>query len=189
MTLYVLLAIGLIPQIAVLAVTLPDRVVVGHWTLAWAGFALFVAFGLVTTAVCVVRNSAWTVVAASATGVIVFVDAWFDLMTRQEADDFGPPVVRVLLLKAPLGALCMVATVAVIRRLSTGRNLIGRAGLGWQYGAFVSYGPPVAGDVDAERGAAAADSATGGGRLSSRRSSLPGWCASTSSRPRPRCCR
>ena len=164
MTLYVLLAVALLPQIAILAVTLPNRAVVGHWTLAWAGFTILVAFGLVTTAVCVVRNSPWTVVAASATGVIVFVDAWFDLMTRQGPGDLGPPVVRVLLLKLPLGVLCMVATVAVIRRLSAGRNLIGRAGLGWQDGAFVAVQPPAAGDADAERVAAALD-ATGPGRL------------------------
>jgi hypothetical protein len=165
MLFYVLLAIALVPQIVMLAVTLPDRAVIGHWTLAWAGFAILVAFGLLATAVCVLCNSPWTVVAASATGVIVFVDAWFDLMTRQGADDFGPPVVRVLLLKLPLGVLCMVATVAVIRRLSTGRSLIGRAGLGWRDGAFVAYGPPVAGDQDAERLAEATGAATGPGRL------------------------
>ena len=59
----------------------------------------------------------------------------------------------------------MVATVAVIRRLSAGRNLIGRAGLGWQNGAFVAFRPPAAGDVDAERVAAALGDAGGPGRL------------------------
>ena len=187
---YVLLAVGLIPQIAILAVTLPDRAVVSHWTLAWGGFAIFVALGLLATAVCVVRNSPWTVVAASATGIIVFVDAWFDLMTRQGADDLGPPVVRVLLLKLPLGVLCMVATVAVLRRLSAGRDLIGagRARLvrrrvrllhapRWQ-GTWTPSAWPRPPALPRDRAA-----------WSSRRSSPPGSCASTWSRPCSRCSR
>src|SRR5258708_1907845 len=107
-----------------LAATLPDRAVVGHWTLAWAGFAIIVAAGLVVTAICVVRNSPWTVVAASATGAVVLIDAWFDLMTREAPRDLGAPVVRVLLLKAPLGALCLLASAAMLRRLSAGRNIL-----------------------------------------------------------------
>ncbi len=163
MLLYVVLAVALIPQITVLAMTLPNRAVVGHWTLAWSGFAIFVAAGLIVTAVCVVRNSPWTVVAASATGVIVFVDAWFDLLTRQAPDELGAPVVRVLLLKAPLGVLCLLATGAVLRRLSIGRNVIVRAGLGWHDGQFVSYTAPREDDPVAGRVAAAlADPADAG---------------------------
>ncbi len=153
---YVLLAVALIPQIALLAATLPDRTVVGHWNLAWGGFAVFVAVGLIATAACIVRNSPWTVVAASATGVVVFVDAWFDLMTRQVPTDFGAPAARVLLLKVPLGVLCLVATVAVVRRLSAGRDLMARAGLGWRDTGYVRYRAPAAGDAVAERVAAAA---------------------------------
>ena len=161
--LYALLAVALVPQIAVLALTLPDRTVVGHWTVAWSGFAILVAAGLITTAVCVVRNSPWTVVAASATGVVVFVDAWFDLMTREAPRDVGAPVVRVLVLKVPLGVLCLLAVVAVLRRLATGRRLITRAGLGWQAGAFVCCWPPAPGDEIAKRVADATGGTTAAG--------------------------
>ncbi len=153
---FVVLAAALIPQVVVLAATLPDRTVVGHWNLAWGGFAAFVGAGLIATAVCVVRNSPWTVLAASATGVVLFADAWFDLMTRQVPTDFGAPAARVLLLKVPLGVLCMVATVAVIRRLATGRDLLARAGLGWRDDGFMRYRAPVDGDPVAARVAAAA---------------------------------
>jgi hypothetical protein len=163
MLVYSLLAAMLLPQIVVLAATLPDRAVVGHWTLAWGGFAIIVAAGLVVTAICVVRNSPWTVVAASATGVVVLVDGWFDLLTRQAPAELGAPVVRVLLLKAPLGVLCLLASVAVLRRLSAGRHILTRAGLGWHDGAFVAYRAPATDDAVASRVAAAADTDGGTG--------------------------
>ena len=155
MLLYTLLVAALIPQIVVLAATLPERAVVGHWKLAWGGFSVLVAVGLIATAVCLTRGSPWTVVAASATSAVLFVDAWFDLMTRQGPTEMSASAARVLLLKLPLGALCLFASVAVIRRLYAGRALLARAGLGWRGATLVAMRAPDPADPVAVRVAAA----------------------------------
>jgi hypothetical protein len=92
-------AIGLIPWMVFLAITLPSNYVAHNWPATWVGFdALLVAF-IVTTAVLGFLRRQLLVLTAFTTGVLLICDAWFDVMTASPND------LWVSALTATLGAL------------------------------------------------------------------------------------
>jgi hypothetical protein len=92
--LYGFCAIALIPWIITLANTLPERYRSQHWRGAWVGFDIFVVVWLLATAISVYRRSLWAIMTATATGVLLIVDAWFDVLTARS----GKPALEALLL-------------------------------------------------------------------------------------------
>ncbi|HVC86946.1 MAG TPA: hypothetical protein VNC40_05905, partial [Gaiellaceae bacterium] len=74
------IALALIPWAFWLSRTLPATHTARHWDLAWAGFDAALALGLASTALSAIRHSPWLVAAASATGTLLVVDAWFDVL-------------------------------------------------------------------------------------------------------------
>jgi hypothetical protein len=79
--LYLVLAAGLVPWIAVLAVTLPDRAVSHNYRLAWVGFDVLLTVSIGRTAWLSWRRSPFVVNVASVTAALLVVDAWFDVTT------------------------------------------------------------------------------------------------------------
>ncbi len=79
--------LALIPWTALLLYELPDTQVAHHWNLAWAGFDVAIAAALTATAITVLRRSGWATVAATTTGTLLIVDAWFDIVTSTSAGE------------------------------------------------------------------------------------------------------
>ncbi len=81
--LFGLAALLLVPWVVLLVAALPSAHRAAHWDIAWAGFDVWLALLLLTVAVAAWRRSPWLEGAATATATLLFVDAWFDLLTSR----------------------------------------------------------------------------------------------------------
>src|SRR6266576_5652918 len=79
--LFGLAALLLVPWVVLLVFALPSTQRAAHWDIAWAGFDVALALLLFTVAVAACRRSPWVEGAATAAATLLFVDAWFDVLT------------------------------------------------------------------------------------------------------------
>jgi hypothetical protein len=103
--LFALLSVGLLPWIAYIAISLPARQLSPNYDIAWAGFDLLLFGGLASTAYFALRRSRYLSSAATATGTILIVDAWFDVMTSP-SHELPQALVLCIVVELPLAALC-----------------------------------------------------------------------------------
>jgi hypothetical protein len=103
--LFSLLSLLLIPWIAFIALVLPSRQLSRNYDFAWAGFDGMVFIALASTAYFALRRSRYLSVAATATGTLLIVDAWFDVLTsRRREVPFA--LLLAVLVELPLAGLC-----------------------------------------------------------------------------------
>jgi hypothetical protein len=79
-------AIFLIPWILYLELVLPTHYETYHWRGAWVGFDVGLVVFLVVTAILGFLHSHLLSIAAFATGTLLLVDVWFDIMTASPHD-------------------------------------------------------------------------------------------------------
>ena len=103
---FLVLAVGLLPWIAWLFISLPDEATAAHWRLAWGGFDVGLAAALATTAVLIVRGSTLTEAAAGVTGAMLVCDAWFDVLTSRGTTDVAVAAVLAVVAELPLAFCC-----------------------------------------------------------------------------------
>ena len=78
-------AIFLIPWVLYLELVLPTHYEAYHWRGAWVGFDIGLVVFLVATAILGFLRSHLLSIAAFATGVLLLVDVWFDIMTDRKS--------------------------------------------------------------------------------------------------------
>ena len=115
--LFGLAALLLVPWVVVLAFALPSAHRSAHWDIAWVGFDVALALLLFAVAVAAWRRSPWLEGAATATATLLFVDAWFDVLTSSTKAEFVISVVEAALVEVPLAVLCLRLARDVERRL------------------------------------------------------------------------
>jgi hypothetical protein len=98
-------ALFLIPWAFWLARTLPATHTARHWALGWAGYDGGLALAFASTAISAIRHSPWLVAAASATGTLLVVDAWFDVLTAHAGGELAIAAVEAALVELPLAGL------------------------------------------------------------------------------------
>jgi hypothetical protein len=109
-------ALLLLPWSAWLSITLPRKEVAYHWPLLWAGFDLLLAFALASTAVGLLRRSAWVLAAAGASAALLICDAWFDILTSP-ASNRWIAVTEAVVIEVPLAIACLMIAHDAERRL------------------------------------------------------------------------
>jgi hypothetical protein len=90
-----------------------------HWDIAWAGFDVALALLLVTVAVAAWKRSPWLEGAATATATLLFVDAWFDVLTSSTRAEFLVAIGEAVLVELPAAVLCLLLARTAERRLRT----------------------------------------------------------------------
>jgi len=113
-------AIALVPWIVLLVRLLPSTHRATHWDVAWGGFDAMLAVLLLALTVLAWRRSPWLQIVASAAATLLFVDAWFDIMTSSTRDELIVAVAEAVLVELPLAFLCLFAARPL--RSSTGRS-------------------------------------------------------------------
>lgn len=103
---FALFSVILLPWIVYLAVTLPSRQISSHYDVAWAGFDVILLVSLASTAYFALRRSRYLATAATATAVLLIVDAWFDVMTTP-SNQVLQSIVLAILIELPLAAVCL----------------------------------------------------------------------------------
>ncbi|HUD06705.1 MAG TPA: hypothetical protein VMR34_02360 [Candidatus Saccharimonadales bacterium] len=102
--LYTLLAVILVPWTILLAIELPTRHLAVHWDVAWVGLDIGIAISLLLTGYSASLKSKWVTVCASATGTLLLVDAWFDIVTSREGVQVKDAVLLAIFIELPLSA-------------------------------------------------------------------------------------
>jgi len=98
--------VGLLPWAVWLSSSLPAHHVTGRWDLAWSGFDVGLALGFCGTAIAAWRRSPWVAAFSAATGTLLLVDAWFDVVLESHGSEETTAVVLALAFELPLAGLC-----------------------------------------------------------------------------------
>ncbi len=104
---FAVLAIGTLPWIVFLAVTLPRHATMVHYRGVWVGFDLALVFVLAATAVLAWRGRPQVTIAATATATMLFVDAWFDVLTTPRGGERWLSLLLAAGVELPLAATCL----------------------------------------------------------------------------------
>ncbi|MFN0280614.1 MAG: hypothetical protein ACKVZ6_01425 [Kineosporiaceae bacterium] len=105
---YLVMTACMVPWIAVLVQTLPDRAVSANYRLAWVGFDVMLLLALARTGWLAWRRSPFVVNVASVTATLLVVDAWFDVTTSPGGDRLAGALAAAVLVELPLAALSVV---------------------------------------------------------------------------------
>lgn len=103
--LFVLFAVIMVPWTVYIGETLPARQSSPHYDVAWAGFDVILLVALAATGLTALRRSRYLSLAATASAVLLVVDAWFDVMTTPGAQ-VAESIVLAVLVELPLAVLC-----------------------------------------------------------------------------------
>jgi len=103
---FVAAAVVLIPWIVYLFTSTQQVVVTKHSRLVWGGFDCFLVIGFALTAYRVARRSPRGAITAAATGTMLFVDAWFDVLTSRRPVDQVTAVLMAVFAEIPCGLIC-----------------------------------------------------------------------------------
>jgi hypothetical protein len=101
---YITTSVCLIPWTLYLYDTLRAHHVVRHWDVIWLGVDAALAVCLLATGVTALKKSLWVVMAATLTGGLLLMDAWFDVMSARPGPELVQAVFAALLLELPLAA-------------------------------------------------------------------------------------
>ena len=107
-------SIAMIPWLAYLYVTLPDRYVAHNWTVTWIGFDILLVVFMLATAILGHLRRQLLMLAAFTSGVLLICDAWFDLMTAGPKD-LWLSLVTGLLIELPLAIFMITGAGRIVR--------------------------------------------------------------------------
>ena len=99
--LYTGAAVVLLPWIVYLAVTLPKHNIDRHYRSAWVGFDIILVAAIVRTAYLAFRMDPRVTFPATATAVLLFVDAWFDVTTSGNRAQVAEALLLAALVEIP----------------------------------------------------------------------------------------
>src|SRR5579862_9556926 len=82
-TIYITASACLLPWMLYLYDTLRAHHVVRHWDVIWLGVDAALVVCLLATGVTALKKSLWVVMAATLTGGLLLMDAWFDVLSAR----------------------------------------------------------------------------------------------------------
>ena len=115
--LYTAAAVAMLPWIVYLAETLPKRQFDRHYRAAWVGFDIILVLAITRTAYLAFRLDPKVQFPATATAVLFFVDAWFDVMTSANRSQFLQAVILAALVEVPAAIFSLYLALQVNRRV------------------------------------------------------------------------
>jgi hypothetical protein len=104
---FAVLAIGTVPWVVYLAVTLPRHATFAHYRGVWVGFDLALIAVLATTAVLAWQGRPRVTMAATAAATMLFVDAWFDVLTTPRGGERWLAIALAGVAEVPLALICL----------------------------------------------------------------------------------
>jgi hypothetical protein len=116
--LFLLAALVLFPWVLVLVRVLPSEHKAAHWDIAWAGFDVGLALVLLAVALAAWRRSPWLEGAATAAATLLFVDAWFDVLTSSNTSELTIALCEAVFVEIPIAVLCLLIARDAERRVN-----------------------------------------------------------------------
>ena len=121
-------ALVLVLWVVFLVRALPSDHRSAHWDVAWGGFDIALALLLIGVAVAAWRRSPWLEGAATAAATLLFVDAWFDILTSSSRGELIGAILEATIVELPMALFCLFLARAVERKLVLVAALAGRPG-------------------------------------------------------------
>lgn len=113
---YAILAAITVPWTIYLANTLPEHPLAQHWDKAWVGMDIAIVTLLVLNAIYAYKESKWLIMSATATSMILVVDAWFDVMSAHTSSEMRQALILAFLIELPLAILTFVTALKLVKR-------------------------------------------------------------------------
>jgi hypothetical protein len=99
-------AVVLVPWTVVIFDSLRNRALAEHWRLVWGGFDCFLVLAFALTAYRIITKSPRGAMAATATGTMLLIDAWFDVLTARGTSNFLTSVTMAVFAEIPCSIIC-----------------------------------------------------------------------------------
>jgi hypothetical protein len=99
-------AIGLIPWIVILGLTLPSHTVASNWSTVWIGFDVLLAVAFGVTARLYLRNDPRVGIMAAVVATLLVVDGWFDTSTAANGFDVIESWASAIFVEIPIAIFC-----------------------------------------------------------------------------------
>jgi hypothetical protein len=99
-------AVGIVPWIVYLALTLPARTRAVDYDVAWVGYDAAMCAVLAALAYCALRRSMATGAIAAVAATMLVIDAWFDVVTTGKGDELMMAIVSAAFVELPLAIVC-----------------------------------------------------------------------------------
>ncbi len=115
--LYSAAAVALLPWIVYLAVSLPKRNLDLHYRAAWVGFDLLLGFAIVRTAYMAHKVDQRVQFPAVATATLLIVDAWFDVTTSGNRQQFFQALLLAAFFELPAAGFSLYLAREVNRHI------------------------------------------------------------------------
>ena len=106
-SLFIAAPVFLVPWTVYLGRMLPSHHESSHWDIAWVGFDLALAAALALVGIAAACRSVWLEGAATAAATLLFVDAWFDVLTAGTTSERAVALLEAGLVEIPFGLLCL----------------------------------------------------------------------------------
>ena len=102
----ILNVIAFLPWMVYLAFTLPRKVSADHYDVAWLGFDIALWLSIAALAYCAIRRRPGFALFAAVTSALLFVDAWFDVVTSSTSGELMSAVLLALFAEIPGAVIC-----------------------------------------------------------------------------------
>ena len=112
---FLLICLGLIPQIVNLSSSLQETALANHWRTVWVGLDIAEALVFLLTAWFLFRRSALVAVTASIAAAMLWLDAWFDVLTSFKPADIDAATSLAVFVEVPLGLFCLYVALRSLR--------------------------------------------------------------------------
>jgi hypothetical protein len=145
-------AVVLIPWIVVLFTASPEQgLVTKHGRLVWGGFDCFLVLGFAVTAYRIAKRSPRGVVTATATGTMLMVDAWFDVLTAHRTLDQLTAVLMAVFAEIPCALICFYVAHRIVGLFESSLPVLREAGFQVVGGRLVPPAEPPAAPQESAR--------------------------------------
>ncbi len=98
--------VGMLPWIVYLSLTIPQRSRAQHYDIAWIGFDCAMWVVLAALAFFALRRHPATGPVAAVASTMLVIDAWFDITTAANRDEFVIALVLACTAEIPLAIIC-----------------------------------------------------------------------------------
>jgi ABC-type proline/glycine betaine transport system permease subunit len=116
---FLAVCVGLIPQIISLSSALSEVQLANHWRTAWVGLDVAEALIFLLTGWFIYRGSRLVSITASIAFAMLWLDAWFDVMTSVSPSEIATSRTLAVFVELPLGIFCLLVALRplnVLRR-------------------------------------------------------------------------
>jgi len=105
-----------VPWTIYLSQSLPTRHTFRHWDIAWVGLDILLIASLLITGVLTYLKSLWVVIAASATSMLLLIDAWFDLTGAHKGLELHEAEAAALLFELPIAIISLHVAYTALKK-------------------------------------------------------------------------